>query len=366
MSGAARRLELGDFVCPYHFGAGLPPLPADPKLLEIDFERASFVRFRAKYELLPEPDLGITIDLVDPEAFAAAAPGTELDAADEELLSASAFAQKSFDDAETINVRSSTLVHPSDPSLTPVSSVPVLPDYAGWDNRYSIMTFDVDPSLSKPGDLEVAYARERIGRALCKGFSRKEQDKNEMYLAYMLPPAREEGADEALEEDVPLEWVREYQYTLAKRDTSAQDTYYLAIGETVASYNPIESRIAMARKSYRTKSARPSSITFSRRTVNEDEAESQNQRRLLLRGPGDTGPLRITHSVAPAAAEDEDEAAPAADEPDGFEMDDEDAAQADEPLLQDALPAAEGEGVPAGTDEDDEEEGDGMIIDDDA
>ena len=99
----------------------------------------------------------------------------------------------------------------------------------------------------------------------------------------MLPPAREEGADEALEEDVPLEWVREYQYTLAKRDTSAQDTYYLAIGETVASYNPIESRIAMARKSYRTKSARPSPITFSRRTVNEDEAESQNQRRLLQR-----------------------------------------------------------------------------------
>jgi hypothetical protein len=90
------------------------------------------------------------------------------------------------------------------------------------------------------------------------------------------------------------------------------------------------------------------------------------KRRLLLRGPGDTGPLRITHSVAPAAAEDEDEAAPAADEPDGFEMDDEDAAQADEPLLQDALPAAEGQGVPAGTDEDDEEEGDGMIIDDDA
>ena len=209
MSGAARRLELGDFVCPYHFGAGLPPLPADPKLLEIDFERASFVRFRfdsavevsAKYELLPEPDLGITIDLVDPEAFAAGAPGTKLDGADEELLSASALAQalgerkgiaavakemrenvtflrktpimsnnlydsvnkfqkvnmeskpvletskhlamttnttrtlaqqieaieKSFDDAETINVRSSTLVHPSDPSLTPVSSVPVLP-----------------------------------------------------------------------------------------------------------------------------------------------------------------------------------------------------------------------------------------------
>jgi hypothetical protein len=30
--------------------------------------------------------------------------------------------------------------------------------------------------------------------------------------------AREEGADEALEEDVPLEWVREYQYTLAKRE----------------------------------------------------------------------------------------------------------------------------------------------------
>jgi len=87
-------------VCPYSFDNALPPIPADPKLIDIDFEKAAFVRFRydsaieaqAKYELLPEPDLGITIDLVDPAAYEKP-EGAEIDRADGELLSLSVFNQ---------------------------------------------------------------------------------------------------------------------------------------------------------------------------------------------------------------------------------------------------------------------------------
>ena len=46
MAGACRRLEMGDFVAPYRFHVELPPLPADPKLMDIEFDRKEFVKFR--------------------------------------------------------------------------------------------------------------------------------------------------------------------------------------------------------------------------------------------------------------------------------------------------------------------------------
>ena len=56
------------------FDNALPEVPCDPKLLVHQFDKAAFVRYQYdsnlemthKYELLAEPDLGISIDLVDP------------------------------------------------------------------------------------------------------------------------------------------------------------------------------------------------------------------------------------------------------------------------------------------------------------
>ena len=66
--------ECGEFLCPLHFDNSLPPIPSDPKLLMHTFDRDSFVRYRYDaeaqhaYQILAEPDLGIPIDLVDPQA----------------------------------------------------------------------------------------------------------------------------------------------------------------------------------------------------------------------------------------------------------------------------------------------------------
>ena len=76
-AGMSRTLETGDFVCPYSFQGELTTLPADSKLVDILFDQSNFVKFRyvskaeaqARYELLTEPDLGISIELVDPQVW---------------------------------------------------------------------------------------------------------------------------------------------------------------------------------------------------------------------------------------------------------------------------------------------------------
>ena len=77
VEGATKALEMGEFVAPFKFEMGIPPVPCDPKLIDIPFDMKKFVKFRydsqwelnRKYEIIPEPDLGITIDLVDPQAY---------------------------------------------------------------------------------------------------------------------------------------------------------------------------------------------------------------------------------------------------------------------------------------------------------
>ena len=94
----SRMLEMGDFVAPYKWECQFPPIPDDPKLIDIPMDIKSLVKFRydsktekeAKYELLTEPDLGITIDLVDPQAYEAP-PGATLAPEDAELLSSAAY-----------------------------------------------------------------------------------------------------------------------------------------------------------------------------------------------------------------------------------------------------------------------------------
>jgi len=100
-SGMGAKLrELGEFIAPYSFSNALPEVPSDPKLLTVSFNKEAFVRYRYdstteathKYELLAEPDLGIPIDLVDPQAYEAP-DGAVAEPEDAALLSDVAMAQ---------------------------------------------------------------------------------------------------------------------------------------------------------------------------------------------------------------------------------------------------------------------------------
>ncbi|KFO58667.1 RNA polymerase II-associated factor 1, partial [Corvus brachyrhynchos] len=79
-------------VCRVKFCNSLPDIPFDPKFITYPFDQSRFVQYKAtslekqhKHDLLTEPDLGVTIDLINPDTYRID-PGVLLDPADEKLL----------------------------------------------------------------------------------------------------------------------------------------------------------------------------------------------------------------------------------------------------------------------------------------
>jgi len=82
----------------------LPDLPFDPKFVSYAFDENRFVVYSTtsleknfKYEILTEPDLGVDVELVVPNAYTLApphAPPPQLDAKDERLLEEEVLVQK--------------------------------------------------------------------------------------------------------------------------------------------------------------------------------------------------------------------------------------------------------------------------------
>nr|XP_045597463.1 RNA polymerase II-associated factor 1 homolog [Procambarus clarkii] len=70
----------------------LPDIPFDPKFINYPFDAKRYVRYKQtsleknyRYEVLTEHDLGVTIDLINPEAYTPV-PGAQLHPTDERLL----------------------------------------------------------------------------------------------------------------------------------------------------------------------------------------------------------------------------------------------------------------------------------------
>ena len=61
-----------------------------------------------------------------------------------------------------------------------------------------------------------------------------------------------------------------------------KNTFFFAFGDGAVVYNPIESRIGMTRKMFRSRAARPSRTTVTRRQFEEGELNTHAERRKLL------------------------------------------------------------------------------------
>ncbi|XP_057316702.1 RNA polymerase II-associated factor 1 homolog isoform X1 [Hydractinia symbiolongicarpus] len=80
------------FVCNVKYTNTLPDIPFDAKFITYPFEANRFIQYKPtslernyKHELLTEPDLGVTIDLINPETYDIDV-NAELDPSDERLL----------------------------------------------------------------------------------------------------------------------------------------------------------------------------------------------------------------------------------------------------------------------------------------
>jgi len=96
-SGRDRRSKTGEkqkqLLCRMKYSNTLPDIPFDPKFISYPFEAHRFVQYNPtslernfKYDLLTEHDLGVPIDLINPEVYAIGSASTQPDLEDERLL----------------------------------------------------------------------------------------------------------------------------------------------------------------------------------------------------------------------------------------------------------------------------------------
>ncbi|RXN16922.1 RNA polymerase II-associated factor 1-like protein [Labeo rohita] len=322
MDGFYRRIESGDssgVVCRVKYGNSLPDIPFDPKFITYPFDQHRFVQYKAtslekqhKHELLTEPDLGVTIDLINPDTYRID-PNILLDPADEKLLeeeiqapssskrsqqhakvvpwmrkteyistefnrygvsnekvevkigvsvkqqfteeeiykdrdSQIAAIEKTFEDAQK-----SIAQHYSKPRVTPVEVLPVFPDFKMWINPCAQVIFDSDPA---PKDVSGPAGVDMMSQAMIRGMMDEEGNQ---FVAYFLPNEdtmrkRKRDVEEDMEympdEVYDYKIAREYNWNVKNKASKGYEENYFFIFRDGDGvyYNELETRVRLSKR----------------------------------------------------------------------------------------------------------------------
>ncbi|XP_032533606.1 RNA polymerase II-associated factor 1 homolog isoform X1 [Chiroxiphia lanceolata] len=311
--------ERSGVVCRVKFCNGLPDIPFDPKFITYPFDQSRFVQYKAtslekqhKHDLLTEPDLGVTIDLINPDTYRID-PGVLLDPADEKLLeeeiqaptsskrsqqhakvvpwmrkteyistefnrygvsnekpevkigvsvkqqfteeeiykdrdSQIAAIEKTFEDAQKAITQ-----HYSKPRVTPMEVMPVFPDFKMWINPCAQVIFDSDPA---PKDTSGAAALEMMSQAMIRGMMDEEGNQ---FVAYFLPVEetlrkrkrdQEEDVDYAPEDVYDYKIAREYNWNVKNKASKGyEENYFFIFREgDGVYYNELETRVRLSKR----------------------------------------------------------------------------------------------------------------------
>uniref|UniRef100_A0A8C8DVU1 RNA polymerase II-associated factor 1 homolog n=1 Tax=Oryzias sinensis TaxID=183150 RepID=A0A8C8DVU1_9TELE len=285
-------------VCRVKYCNTLPDIPFDPKFITYPFDQHRFVQYKAtslekqhKHELLTEPDLGVTIDLINPDTYRID-PTILLDPADEKLLEEDIQApssskrsqqhakvvpwmrkteyistefnrygvsnekvevkigvsvkqqfteeeiykdrdsqisaiEKTFEDAQK-----SIAQHYSKPRVTPVEILPVFPDFKMWINPCAQVIFDSDPA---PKDISAPAGVEMMSQAMIRGMMDEEGNQ---FVAYFLPHEdtlrkrkrdSEEGVEYMADDVYDYKIAREYNWNVKNKASKGYEENYFFI-----------------------------------------------------------------------------------------------------------------------------------------
>eukprot|EP01117_Protostelium_nocturnum_P003629 TRINITY_DN14912_c0_g1_i1.p1 TRINITY_DN14912_c0_g1~~TRINITY_DN14912_c0_g1_i1.p1 ORF type:complete len:365 (-),score=167.69 TRINITY_DN14912_c0_g1_i1:47-1141(-) len=347
-NNANEKKKPSEFICKLKYSNKLPEIPFEPKLLVIPFEANRFSKYipnslekNFKHPFNSEPDLGISIDLIDPNLYKSNL-GEASDVKDTSLLKdlkeveeatgkvnrmpakkdrGNVFwlqrtrymsghydgpqfksdtieqvgwgkkkgeKEKEMGREEQIRAIEDTFecmkeepVHPTNPSLKAVEVLPILPDFERWSNAYSQVVFDSNPvdrsSHKEWQEDEFVYAR---SEAVIKGF----QHENRSVVAYLVPKKRKREENEG-ETEVEYEWIREYSYDV-KSGRDFQDTFVFAVEKDRIIYDEISSRVTLLKyKDANRRFIQPSRIVSVQREMNEEELKSREDRLKSLTDP---------------------------------------------------------------------------------
>lgn len=306
-------------MCRVKYGNSLPDIPFDPKFITYPFDQHRFVQYKAtslekqhKHELLTEPDLGVTIDLINPDTYRID-PSILLDPADEKLLeeeitapssskrsqqhakvvpwmrkteyistefnrygvsnekvevkigvsvkqqfteeeiykdrdSQIAAIEKTFEDAQK-----SIAQHYSKPRVTPVEVLPVFPDFKMWINPCAQVIFDSDPA---PKDVSAPAGVDMMSQAMIRGMMDEEGNQ---FVAYFLPNEdtmrkRKRDVDEDLDympdELYDYKIAREYNWNVKNKASKGYEENYFFIfrDSDGVYYNELETRVRLSKR----------------------------------------------------------------------------------------------------------------------
>lgn len=311
--------ERSGVVCRVKYCNTLPDIPFDPKFITYPFDQHRFVQYKAtslekqhKHELLTEPDLGVTIDLINPDTYRID-PNILLDPADEKLLEEDIQApssskrsqqhakvvpwmrkteyistefnrygvsnekvevkigvsvkqqfteeeiykdrdsqisaiEKTFEDAQK-----SITQHYSKPRVTPVEVLPVFPDFKMWINPCAQVIFDSDPA---PKDMSGPAAVEMMSQAMIRGMMDEEGNQ---FVAYFLPNEEtlrkrkrdfEEGIDYMPDDLYDYKIAREYNWNVKNKASKGYEENYFFIFRDGDGvyYNELETRVRLSKR----------------------------------------------------------------------------------------------------------------------
>uniref|UniRef100_A0A8C2GG69 RNA polymerase II-associated factor 1 homolog n=1 Tax=Cyprinus carpio TaxID=7962 RepID=A0A8C2GG69_CYPCA len=306
-------------VCRVKYGNSLPDIPFDPKFITYPCDQHRFVQYKAtslekqhKHELLTEPDLGVTIDLINPDTYRID-PSILLDPADEKLLeeeiqapssskrsqqhakvvpwmrkteyistefnrygvsnekvevkigvsvkqqfteeeiykdrdSQIAAIEKTFEDAQK-----SIAQHYSKPRVMPVEVLPVFPDFKMWINPCAQVIFDSDPA---PKDVSAPAGVDMMSQAMIRGMMDEEGNQ---FVAYFLPNEdtmrkRKRDVEEDLEympdELYDYKIAREYNWNVKNKASKGYEENYFFIFRDGDGvyYNELETRVRLSKR----------------------------------------------------------------------------------------------------------------------
>jgi len=235
------------FVCVMKYTNFLPDIPFDAKFISYPFEANRFIQYKPtslernyRYDLLTEPDLGVTIDLINPETYDVD-NSVDLDPADERLLEEELAPQsdqkrqrqhaktvswlrkteyisteynrfqtsnemvekqigftvkKKLQGVDLYKDRAAQLQaiegsfeaakkpitrHHTNPRLHPVDVFPVFPDFEFWHMPCAHVIFDTEPTLR--GKTTCA-SEEEMSQGMIRGM---EDESGDQFVAYFLP-----------------------------------------------------------------------------------------------------------------------------------------------------------------------------------
>uniref|UniRef100_A0A4W5QUV3 RNA polymerase II-associated factor 1 homolog n=1 Tax=Hucho hucho TaxID=62062 RepID=A0A4W5QUV3_9TELE len=265
-----------------------------------------------KHELLTEPDLGVTIDLINPDTYRVD-PSILLDPADEKLLEEDITAPSSskrsqqhakvvpwmrkteyistefnrygvsnekvevkigvsvkqqFTEEEIYKDRDSQIAaiektfedaqkpiaqHYSKPRVTPVEVMPVFPDFKMWINPCAQVIFDSDPA---PKDMSAPQGVEMMSQAMIRGMMDEEGNQ---FVAYFLPNEetirkRKRDVDEELDympDDLyDYKIAREYNWNVKNKASKGYEENYFFIFRDGDGvyYNELETRVRLSKR----------------------------------------------------------------------------------------------------------------------